>query len=82
MDGGENAVAIAAGGFEVGGFEGEAMAFTGAGVGVESEVEPPGSVVVPEVMVGVAFGAAVGEVVFGGHGYNFGLVFYKAPGVG
>ena len=60
LDGGEDAVAFAAGGFEVWSFEREAMAFSGACVGVEGEVEPPGSVVVPEVVVGVAFGAAVG----------------------
>ncbi len=60
LDGGEDAVAFAAGGFEVGGFEGEAMSFFVACVGVEGEVQPPGSVVVPEVVVGVAFGAAVG----------------------
>ena len=60
LDGGEDAVAFAAGGIEVGGFEGDAVAFSGAGVGVEGEVEPPGSVVVPEVVVGVVFGAAGG----------------------
>lgn len=36
------------------------MAFSGACGGVESEVEPPGSVVVPEVVVGVVVGAAGG----------------------
>ena len=60
FDGSEDAVAFAAGGFEVGGLEGDAVAFFGACVGVEGEVEPPGSVVVPEVVVGVAFGAAGG----------------------
>ncbi len=44
------------------------MAFFGAGGGVQGEVAPPGAVVVPEVVVGVAFGAAVGKVVCGGHG--------------
>jgi hypothetical protein len=60
VDGGEYAVALAAGGFGVGGFEGDAVAFSGAGGGVEGEVEPPGSVVVPEVVVGVGVGAAGG----------------------
>ncbi len=60
LDGGEDAVALAAGGFGVGGFEGDAVAFSCACGGVEGEVEPPGSVVVPEVVVGVVFGAAGG----------------------
>jgi hypothetical protein len=34
------------------------VAFFGAGVGVEGEVEPPGSVVVPEVVVWVGISAA------------------------
>lgn len=55
------------------------MAFSGAGGGVEGEVKPPGAVVVPEVVVGVVFGAAVGDVLVGVHGCDFGLVFYKAP---
>lgn len=69
MEGGEDAVALGAGGFEVAGFEGGAVALPGfAGNGAEGEVEPPDSVVVPEVVIGVGGGAADGEGEFVGHG--------------
>ena len=61
VEGGEDAVALGAGLIEVAGFEGDAMALLGFAVGgAEGEMEPPDSVVVPEVMVGVAVGAAGG----------------------
>jgi hypothetical protein len=53
----EDAVSSSAGDFEVSGLEGDAVAFFGACGGMEGEVEPPGSVVVPEVVVGVGVGA-------------------------
>ena len=69
VEGGEEAVAFLASGFEVAGFKGGAVALFGISCdGAEGEVEPPDSVVVPEVVVGVVFGAAGGEVVFRGHG--------------
>jgi len=62
IDGGEDAVAFAAGDFEVSGLEGDAVAFFGACVGVEGEVDPPSSVVFPDVVVGVGVGATGGKV--------------------
>ena len=57
---GENAVALAAGGFEVGGFEGIGGAFGCSLGGSEGETDPPGSVVVHQMVVGVGVGAAGG----------------------
>ena len=58
FDGGKDAVAFAAGGFEVGGSEGKAVAYGDAFGVPERDPAPPGAVVVPDVMIGVVFGAA------------------------
>ena len=83
MEDGEDAVALGVGLIEVAGFEGGAMALLGfAGIGAEGEVEPPDSVVVPEVVVGVGGGAAGGEGVGGlgsGHGSSV-VKFLFVPG--
>ena len=57
---GEDAVALTAGGIEVGGFEGIGGAFGCSLGGSEGETDPPGSVVLLDVVVGVVFGSAGG----------------------
>jgi hypothetical protein len=67
--GGKDAVAFAAGGFEVGGSERKAVAYGDAFGVPERDPAPPGAVVVPDVVIGVVFGAAGGEAKSGfGHG--------------
>ena len=73
--GGKDAIAFAAGGFEVEGFEGIGGAYGWSLGGSEGDTEPPGSVVLPDVVVGVVFGAAGGSVVFRGHRTQGTLVF-------
>ena len=59
----EDAVALAAGGFEVGGSEGIGMTLGCSCVREEGETDPPGAVVVPDVVVGIVLGAAGREAV-------------------
>lgn len=61
----EDSVAAAACGFDVFRLEGAAVTSRAPCGGAKSEVEPPGAVVEPEVVVRVGIGVADGEVVGG-----------------
>jgi hypothetical protein len=69
-EGAEEFVALPAGGFEVGGFEGFAVA-PGAAFGMaDAVVNPPSAVVVPEVVGGFAAWDAEGESADEGGGWG------------
>jgi len=61
----EEAIAFGACGFEVAGFEGIGEAYGFSCGGSERETDPPGSIVVHQMVVGIGVGAACGEVADG-----------------
>jgi hypothetical protein len=63
----QDAVTSATGGVQIVGFEGNPMTLGASSGRAECEVAPPGAVVVPEVVVGIAVGAAGGKGVRRGH---------------
>ena len=77
---GDDAVPAAASFFEVGGFQGNALALRCAVGAADGEIHPPATVVVPEVVVGVVGFAAyveadAGRGLFGGHALQDVLIF-------